>query len=219
MQRIRSHMLCICTYFFLFISCLDPVRESRNPMAAEPKTVAHEKVATFAEGCFWHTELVFESLVGVREVVSGYAGGTIEDPVYEQVSSGLTGHAEVVQVYYDPEKISFQTLVKAFFASHDPTSLNRQGQDEGTEYRSIAFYRNEEEKNIIWKEIKGLEKKYTHKIVTEVLPFKKFYPAEEFHQDYVSKNPDNSYVKYVCVPGFYDFKIKFKGVFKMDSLN
>src|SRR5580693_1000796 len=122
----------------------------------------NEAVATFAEGCFWHAEVVFQSLVGVRDAVSGYSGGTDPNPTYEKVCSGTTGHAETVQVYYDPSKISFETLVKAFFTSLDPTTLNRQGNDDGTQYRSIAFYRNEKEKSIIEAEIKHItdSKKY-----------------------------------------------------------
>src|SRR4051812_19536936 len=132
-----------------------------------------EAVASFAEGCFWHTEIVFQSLEGVRDAVSGYAGGFDKNPDYDKVCTGETGHAETVNVYYDPKKISFETLVKAFFASHDPTELNRQGNDEGSQYRSIAFYRNEEEKKIIEAEIKRLtdSKKYDEAIVTEVKAF------------------------------------------------
>jgi peptide-methionine (S)-S-oxide reductase len=181
------------------------------------KPQKNEAIATFAEGCFWHSEIIFQSLAGVREAVSGYAGGTDPSPDYEKVSSGFTGHAESVQVYYDPEKISFETLVKAFFASQDPTTLNRQGNDIGTQYRSIAFYRNEKEKQIIEAEIQRLTdgKFYHDKIVTEVKPFTKFYPAEEYHQEYVSKNPDDPYVKNVSLVDFNHFREKFReGKFK-----
>ncbi|HEV2354429.1 MAG TPA: peptide-methionine (S)-S-oxide reductase MsrA, partial [Puia sp.] len=128
----------------------------------------HEQVADFAEGCFWHAEIVFQSLAGVRDAVSGFSGGTARNPSYEDVCTGSTGHAETVQVYYDPAKISFATLVKAFFASLDPTELNRQGNDVGTQYRSIIFYRNAEEKKIIDDEIARLtaEHKFSGKIVT-----------------------------------------------------
>ena len=159
-----------------------------NPKGAAP----NEAVADFSEGCFWHAEIVFQSLVGVRDAVSGYAGGTDKHPDYEKVASGQTGHAETVQVYYDPTKISFETLVAAFFASQDPTTLNRQGNDEGTEYRSIAFYRNDAEKKIIEKTIKQLTdaNKYRNKIVTKVVPFTRFYPAEDYHHEYIYHNPD-----------------------------
>ena len=139
------------------ISCAQTQSEKvKIPVVSKQAAVANEAVATFAEGCFWHTEIVFQSLVGVRDAVSGYAGGTAKDPNYEMVSTGQTGHAESVQVYYDPSKISYEILVKAFFASQDPTTMNRQGNDVGTEYRSIAFYNNDNEKKIIEAEIKRL---------------------------------------------------------------
>jgi peptide-methionine (S)-S-oxide reductase len=179
----------------------------------------HDKnlaVADFAEGCFWHAEIVFQSLVGVTDAVSGYAGGKNDNPDYETVCSGSTGHAETVQVYYDPKIVSFETLVKAFFASVDPTQLNRQGNDVGTQYRSIAFYRNQNEKKIIDAEIKRLTdaKKFSGKIVTEVLPFTKFYPAEEYHQEYIHFHPENSYVQNVSIPEYLEFKKEFKGNYK-----
>ena len=187
------------------------------PTAVKQPPTANEAVATFAEGCFWHTEIVFQSLVGVRDAVSGYAGGTAKNPDYEMVASGQTGHAESVQVFYDPSKISYETLVKAFFASHDPTTLNRQGNDAGTEYRSIAFYNNAKEKQIIEAEIKRLTdaKVYKDKIVTQVVPLVKFYPAESYHQEYISLNPTNPYVQNVSIPDFLHFKATFKeGNFK-----
>lgn len=177
---------------------------------------ANEAVATFGEGCFWHSEIVFQSLAGVRDAESGYSGGTVTNPDYETVCSGRTGHAEVVQVYYDPSKISYEMLVKAFFASQDPTELNRQGPDVGTQYRSVAFFRNEKERKIIEDQIKQLtdSKKYSGKIVTQVVPFKKFYAAEPYHQEYIRNHPDNSYVQHVSIPDFNRFKKNFKGNFK-----
>ena len=189
---------------------------AQNFPVGSTKPMANEAVATFAEGCFWHAEIVFQSLDGVRDAVSGYAGGTDTNPSYEKVAGGNTGHAETVQVYYDPSKINYETLVKAFFASQDPTTLNRQGNDAGTEYRSMAFYRNEKEKQIIESEIKRLTdlKVYKNKIVTEVVPFKKFYIAEGYHQEYIHNNPDNSYVANVSIPEFLNFKKKFKTNYK-----
>ena len=185
-----------------------PVKSSDTPGP-------NEAVADFAEGCFWHTEIVFQSLVGVRDAVSGYSGGTVSHPSYEDVCTGSTGHAETVQVYYDPTKISYATLVKAFFASMDPTELDRQGPDEGTQYRSIAFYRNAQEKKIIEDEIGRLtaEKKYPRKIVTEVQPFKAFYPAEAYHQEYIKNHPGNPYVQHVSIPDWLQFKTANKGQF------
>ncbi len=202
----------------LFCSCAQiQNKETKIPAAAAATVIpANENVATFSEGCFWHSEIVFQSLVGVRDAVSGYAGGTTSNPGYEDVASGNTGHAETVQVYYDPSKISYETLVNAFFASQDPTTPNRQGNDVGTEYRSIAFYRNDTEKRIIEAAIKKLgdEKKYPNKIVTEVIPFTKFYPAEDYHQEYISHHRDNPYVRNVSIPDFEQFKRSFKGNFK-----
>lgn len=177
------------------------------------KPTNNEAVATFAEGCFWHTEIVFQSLEGVRDAVSGYSGGNSDNPEYENIGH----HAESVNVYYDPSKISFETLVKAFFASHDPTQLNRQGNDEGPQYRSIAFYRNENEKKIIEAEIKMVSdsKKYSSRIVTEVKPFTKFYPAEDYHQEYIIHHPDNPYVRNVSIRDYENFRQEFKeGKFK-----
>jgi peptide-methionine (S)-S-oxide reductase len=202
---------------FIFAGCAQPQNTGEKIFAgSKEKPSANEAVATFAEGCFWHTEIVFQSLAGVRDAVSGYAGGTVANPDYEKVSSGETGHAESVQVYYDPSKISFETLVKAFFASHDPTQLNRQGNDVGTQYRSIAFYRNEKEKQTIDAEINKLknEGKYSGKIVTEVMRYSKFYPAEDYHQEYILHHPENPYVQNVSIPDFEKFRKEFKGNFK-----
>jgi peptide-methionine (S)-S-oxide reductase len=211
----RSFIIAFVT-IILFDSCVQSqAKELKIPVGSE-KPVGKESVATFAEGCFWHAEIVFQSLVGVRDAVSGYAGGHVADPDYEKVSVGNTGHAETVQVYYDSSKISFKTLVDAFFASVDPTQLDRQGNDVGTEYRSIAFYRNANEKAIIDAAIKQLtdSKKYKSQIVTEVVPFTNFYPAEAYHQEYVYHNPGNSYVKFVSIPEYLKFKEEFKGNFK-----
>ena len=200
-----------------FVSCAQTQNNNlKIPVAEKRAPSANEAVATFSEGCFWHAEIVFQSLVGVRDAVSGYAGGHTTNPTYESVASGKTGHAETVQVYYDPSKISYETLVAAFFASMDPTSIDRQGNDAGTEYRSIAFYRNETEKQVILAEINRLttSKKYSSKIVTQVVPFTKFYPAESYHQEYISNNPDNGYVQHVSIPDFIKFKKEFKGNFK-----
>lgn len=213
MKSIISTLFCITA----FISCAHTQNKSvKIPLAISQKPVANEAVATFSEGCFWHAEIVFQSLVGVRDAVSGYAGGTSVNPDYESVASGETGHAETVQVYYDPSKISYETLVAAFFASMDPTTMNRQGNDRGTEYRSIAFYRNEKEKQIIEAGIKRINdsRKYNSKVVTEVLPFTKFWQAEAYHQEYIYNHPDNSYVANVSIPDFLRFKKEFKGKFK-----
>jgi len=174
-----------------------------------------KKEAYFASGCFWCVESIFESLIGVEEVESGYSGGKTKDPTYYQVLTGRTGHAESVRIVYDETKISFKKLVEVFFASHDPTTLNRQGPDIGTHYRSIAFYKNKNEKEIILKEISKLEENNIYRdIVTEVKKFDKFYIAEDYHQDYKVNNPSNPYLLKVSVPRINDFKRKFPTILK-----
>jgi peptide-methionine (S)-S-oxide reductase len=205
------------SFLLLLTSCAqNATKDFKIPVGSTKKSAANEAVATFGEGCFWHTEIVFQSLAGVRDAVSGYAGGKTKDPDYESIGTGTTGHAETVQVFYDPAKISYETLVKAFFASQDPTQLNRQGPDVGTQYRSIAFYRNEKEKQIIEAEINRLTKAkiYSRKIVTEVVPFTKFYPAEDYHQEYIYHHPENPYVRNVSIPDYQHFRKSFAGNFK-----
>ena len=171
--------------------------------------------AYFASGCFWCVESIYENLKGVVEVNSGYSGGNIEDPSYSQVMSGKTGHAETIEVIYDSKIINFQTLVQVFFGSHDPSTLNRQGPDIGTQYRSIAFFNSVNEKQIIENEIKILLKNRTYnKITTEIEPFKKFYIAEDYHQDYKKKNPYDLYIMRVSAPRINKFKMDFKDVLK-----
>lgn len=178
-----------------------------------------EAVATFAGGCFWCVEEEFELLNGVREAVSGYAGGEEPNPTYEQVGSGETGHAEAVQVYYDPKVIPYDTLVKAFLFAHDPTTLNRQGPDAGPQYRSIAFYRTPAEKAAIDKAIalyngSGL---YTYPVVTQVVPFETFYPAEVYHQGYYRAHPDDFYINGVSEPKVEKFKKKLADKLKPET--
>lgn len=168
------------------------------------------KVAYFASGCFWCVEGVYESVEGVLEVESGYAGGSIENPTYEEVCSGRTGHAETVKVYYDSTKISYAQLVEVFFDSHDPTTLNRQGPDAGSQYRSAIFYETSAEKKAIDAYIaqlkKGLYKNST--ITTEVAPYTVFYKAEDYHQDYERLHPESGYIKNVSIPRLEKFKTK-----------
>ncbi|HET7178107.1 MAG TPA: peptide-methionine (S)-S-oxide reductase MsrA, partial [Chryseosolibacter sp.] len=145
-------------------------------------------VAAFAEGCFWCSEHIFEAVVGVDSAVSGYAGGTTPDPTYELVNTETTGHAETVLVYYDPQVISYEELVRVFFSSHDPTTPDRQGPDIGSSYRSILFYRTPEEKKIAEKVMADFQPSFSNPIVTEIKELKEFYRAEEYHQDYIQHN-------------------------------
>ena len=162
-----------------------------------PTTVGNEKVATFAGGCFWCTEAVFERMEGVTDVVSGYIGGKVQNPTYKQVCTGLTGHAEAVEIYYDPEKVCFEELLEMFFKTHDPTTLNQQGNDFGTQYRSSVFYHNEEQKAATLKYIQKISTDFRKPIVTKLESPAKFYPAEEYHQDYFRKNPNAGYCRAV----------------------
>ncbi|PRY15679.1 peptide-methionine (S)-S-oxide reductase [Pontibacter ummariensis] len=172
--------------------------------------------ATFASGCFWCTEAYFERVEGVKAVISGYAGGEKPNPTYEEVSAGATDYAEVVQVYYDPEEVSYQELVEVFFATHDPTTLNRQGPDIGAQYRSIAFYRNPEQEAIIRTYIQQLEESgaYKNDIVTEVQPFERFWEAEAYHQDYYRRNPNDPYVVSVARPKVQKFEANYQDKLK-----
>ena len=158
--------------------------------------------ATFANGCFWCTEAIFTRINGVNSVVPGYSGGTIENPSYEQVCTGGTGHAEVAQIEFEPDIISFKKLLDVFWHTHDPTTLNRQGNDVGTQYRSAIFYHDEEQKQIAEKSKKEIGESglYNDPIVTEIVPLIMFYPAEDYHKKYYEQNQDASYCMYVIEP-------------------
>ncbi|MCX6191504.1 MAG: peptide-methionine (S)-S-oxide reductase MsrA [Flavobacteriia bacterium] len=169
------------------------------------------KTAYFASGCFWCSEAIFELIVGVKSAESGYTGGKTVNPTYEQVCSGNTGHAEAIKVVYYPSSVSYEKLVRAFFESHDPTTLNQQGADKGTQYRSAIFYQNDAEKQYANTYCKELVTNGTFKLVTtEVVPFTIFYAAEFYHQDYEKKNPYNGYIQAVSRPRMLAFKKKTK---------
>ena len=172
--------------------------------------------ATFGSGCFWCTEAVFELVNGVQSVVSGYAGGTTENPTYEEICTGSTGHAEVVQITYDNEIISYEELLEIFWKTHDPTSLNRQGNDVGTQYRSGIFYHNEEQKQLAENYKTELDKSgaWDKPIVTEIVPLATFYKAEDYHQDYYEKNPNQGYCAFVIAPKIEKFEKVFKNKLK-----
>ena len=169
------------------------------------------ETATLAGGCFWCLEAVYDQLKGVQDVVSGYAGGSRPNPTYEQVCSGTTGHAEVVQVTFDPAVVSFRDLLGIFFAIHDPTTLNRQGGDVGTQYRSAIFYHSPEQKTIADEVIRELsaQKLWADPIVTEVTPLSEFYPAEGYHQEYYERNPNQGYCQAVVGPKVAKFRSKY----------
>ena len=173
--------------------------------------MSNHEIATLAGGCFWCLEAVYEQLVGVEKVVSGYAGGTVSNPSYQQVCTGSTGHAEVVQITFDPEVISFRDLLGVFFTVHDPTTLNRQGADVGSQYRSAIFYHSDEQKAIAQEVIGELEaaRIWDDPIVTEVTPLADFYAAEDYHQGYFRKNPNQGYCQVVIAPKVAKFRQRY----------
>ncbi len=189
--------------------------EPKEPTKPAKKPTVLEK-ATFGAGCFWCTEAVFQQLKGVKSVVSGYSGGKLKDPTYEQVSTGTTGHAEVVQVSFDPKVISYEELLKVFWATHDPTTLNRQGHDVGTQYRSAVFYHSDEQKKLAEKHKAELDEshEFDRPIVTEITRFDAFYPAEGYHQNYFNDNSRQPYCARTIRPKVNKVKKAFKDKLK-----
>jgi len=169
-------------------------------MNTSAPTTNHAELATFGSGCFWCMEALFQTLDGVKSVASGYAGGTKPNPAYKEVCSGKTGHAEVIQIEFDPQKISYEKLLDVFWEAHDPTTLNRQGPDTGTQYRSIILYHNEAQKKAAEKSKTKAQRNFSRPIVTELVPLEKFYKAEEYHQDYFRKNPNDAYCRIYIPP-------------------
>lgn len=221
MKLLRSAIILAFVGLFTFLVSFTSKRtEERNNQSvlATLQLQDGEKVAYFASGCFWCVEAIFESVNGVREAVSGYAGGHTDDPTYRKIGTGRTGHAETVAVYYNPKKVNFQNLVDVFFGSHNPTTKNGQHPDYGSQYRSIAFYSTAAEKNVIEKTIKQLNKEvYNGKIATEVTKYSKFYPAEAYHQNYERLHPENPYVQQVSIPRLNRFKRKFPHLLKKSA--
>jgi len=182
-----------------FAACSRPNDDNRD-MGSQSNR--QSEMATFGAGCFWCVEAVFQSLNGVHKVISGYSGGQVKDPTYRQVCEGTTGHAEVCQIYFDSEIIGFEELLEIFWSTHDPTTLNRQGNDVGTQYRSAIFYHSESQKNLSeeYKSALNTSNAFPNPIVTEIVPFKTFYEAEDYHQEYYDLNPDQPYCTYVIKP-------------------
>jgi len=186
----------------------------------QPKNLSvnsdNQQVATLAGGCFWCLEAVFVELNGVKRVVSGYSGGTVTHPTYHQVCSGSTGHAEAVQVTFDPGMITYRQLLEVFFTIHDPTTLNRQGADVGTQYRSTIFYHDQEQRLVAEQVIREIEAAgiWGSPIVTEVEPLRDFYPAEDYHQDYFKNNPYQPYCRVVIEPKVRKFRQKYMAILK-----
>ena len=207
-------LLFLCISLFACSSQLKKQTHNTTTMTATTPTTHPQDLdtAVFAAGCFWCTEAVFLQISGVEQVESGYMGGRISDPSYEAVCTGTTGHAEVCRILYDAQKVSFQQLLQAFFLAHDPTQLNRQGNDEGTQYRSAIFYKDEQQKALSAAIIKELNaaQVYPNSIVTSLEPIAIFYKAEDYHQNYYAQNKEQPYCRFVIQPKLEKFKKVFK---------
>lgn len=193
-------------------SAKTPASSAAPEDAKRPDTKKQMQIATFGNGCFWCTEAVFEELHGVHDVVSGYTGGRVDNPTYRQVCTGLTGHAEVIQMKYDPAKISYARLLEVFLRTHDPTTLNRQGRDVGTQYRSAVFYHSDDQREVakLFKSELNKAKSFRRPVVTEITKFKKFYPAENYHQDYFKAHGRMPYCQQVIRPKMTKFRRTFR---------
>lgn len=189
---------------------------SVNAMSQTTHHSQDKEIITLGGGCFWCTEAIFEQLKGVEKVESGYSGGKTANPTYKEVCTGTTGHAEVIEVTFDPSVITLKEILEIFFVTHDPTTLNRQGADVGTQYRSVIFYRNEAQKKIAQEVLKEITdaKIWDNKIVTELSPFTKFYKAEDYHQGYFRANPQQGYCRAVIAPKVSKFREKFRDKLK-----
>ncbi len=195
------------------------VEQTESPAAPAAQTDTGLEVITLGSGCFWCTEAFFRELKGVKSAISGYSGGAVPNPTYKAVCNGTTGHAEVIQVTFDPKVIPFTDILKAFWETHDPTTLNRQGADVGTQYRSAIFYHNEKQKAeaTAYKKQLDASKQFKSPIVTEITAFEKFYPAEDYHQDDFKLNPDQQYCRYVIRPKLEKFRTKFADKLKKEE--
>jgi peptide-methionine (S)-S-oxide reductase len=215
--------------FFLFMGSLmgcaqkqNKSEQQSNKAGADSRLLTKNntgmEIATFGNGCFWCTEAVFQQLEGVEKVESGYSGGHVDNPTYKQVCTGTTGHAEVLRITYDPKIIGFDELLEVFWATHDPTTLNRQGNDVGTQYRSVIFYHNDEQKQLSEKYKKELDASgaFDKPIVTAIEPIKNYYAAENYHQDYYLNNGEEPYCRYVVQPKVEKFRKVFKNKLKSE---
>lgn len=207
----------------LLFSCQNMAQVSKEQQAvinAKPIEVPLKNgkaKAYFASGCFWCVEAIYESVKGVDEVISGYSGGFTDNPTYDLSNTGRTGHAEAVEVIYDPNVVSFATLVDVYFASQNPTQVNGQGPDRGSQYRSIIFYQNDTQKKIIEEKKSALAKQLNAEIAAEVYPFQKFWVAEDYHQNYERLHPNNGYIRNVSIPRLKRFQAKMPDVLKDNS--
>lgn len=209
MKRLRFFSIIFFTGIFISCNTSGQSKKSKDQKANIIPT-AGKAVAAFASGCFWCTEHIFEEIVGVDSAVSGYSGGHKKNPTYVEVCAENTGHAETVLIFYDPKVLAYSDLLDAFFSSHDPTTLNRQGPDVGESYRSAIFYAGDEQKKQAREAVKRWTPKFKNSIVTEISPLKAFYRAEEYHQNYTVYNPGSTYIQRVSIPRFDKFKRECK---------
>lgn len=218
------NLIFLCSSLCFFLACQTANTDNSvptakastnvNPVQTQATKEGHAK-AYFASGCFWCVEAVYESVKGVKESISGYAGGHTENPTYESSNTGKTGHAEAVEIIYDPEVVDFATLVDVYFGSQNITQVNGQGPDRGSQYRSIIFYQNETEKKIIDDKVAALNKELApKKVAAEVMPYTTFWVGEEYHQNYERLHPDNPYIRGVSVPRLKKFQAKFPHLVK-----
>jgi len=224
MNRLERPRTSVCVHalagFLVFAACTSCTPRQEERITVTDEQVRNEsvktEVATFGAGCFWCVEAVFLELDGVVSVESGYSGGTVPDPTYEQVCTGKTGHAEVCRIRYDPAKIGYEELLEVFWKTHDPTTPNRQGNDVGTQYRSVIFYHNQQQKALAEKYKRELDASgaFQDPIVTEIMPAAEFYKAEQYHQDYYRNNPQQGYCRVVIGPKLDKFRQVFKGKLK-----
>ncbi len=205
MKRAVTHLI----FAGMIFAGVARIFSQTNAMNPEPKTNSTE-LATFGGGCFWCTEAMYQTVKGVKSVTSGYAGGATPNPTYESVCSGATGHAEVIQIAFDPREVSYEKLVDVFWDAHNPTTLNAQGADHGTQYRSIILYNDEAQRGAAEASKKKAQAKFKNPIVTEIVSLKKFYAAEGYHQNYFRNNPNNSYCEVVIRPKLEKFVLKEK---------
>lgn len=218
----KNTLILLPLLFCASISCQNTNTQNAKQQAiinAKPIEVSLENGianAYFASGCFWCVEAVYESVNGVQEAISGYAGGFTNNPTYELSNTGRTGHAEAVEVLYDPTVVSFSTLVDVYFGSQNVAQVNGQGPDRGSQYRSIIFYQNEEQKTIIKKKIAAIAKTHKVTVAAEVYPFQKFWKAEDYHQNYERLHPNNPYVRNVSIPRLKRFQAKFPQLLKQN---
>jgi peptide-methionine (S)-S-oxide reductase len=217
LKKMQKTILFIFSALLSLTSCAN--KKSINQMnetLTSPNTMLNMDTVTFGTGCFWCTEAIFQQVEGVFSVVSGYSGGGVENPTYEQVCSGVTGHAECLNIVFDSSKVSYDQLLEIFWKTHDPTTLNRQGNDIGTQYRSVIFFRNDKQKKTAQEYMTALDKSgaFSRPIVTTLEPMSVFYPAEKYHQNYYNQNGSQPYCQYVIRPKVEKFEKVFKSKMK-----